>query len=337
MTDPRRSTRATGNRPLRCSDRVRALGQLSSCCACSRSLFLLPFYLILRNALATDAEITAPRLDVVFPHVPAAGRTFTELFTDTAVPMARSLWNSDGRRRCCTTVRDSCSCAPWPGTASPASPITTRTRSSTLVLATLMIPGAVTFVPSFVMVSSPRLDLRPARADHARHSSTASCAFLFRQYFLNFPKELEEACRIDGLGYWGTFWRIVIPNSKGFLAAIAVITFVSSWNSFLWPLGHRPLAGIVDGPGGPVHVLDRPDRQPLAAVPRRSRGDPAPHLRIPVPPTLPGAGRGPVRPERLNLSAPVRPGRTGPSPISAISLADERRHLVVPVIALLPR
>ena len=53
---------------------------------------------------------------------------------------------------------------------------------------------------------------------------------------MNFPRELEEAGRVDGLSYFGAFWRIVVPNSLQFYAAIAVITFISSWNAFLWPL-----------------------------------------------------------------------------------------------------
>src|SRR5690606_21355106 len=61
-------------------------------------------------------------------------------------------------------------------------------------------------------------------------------AFLFRQFFLNFPAELEDAARIDGLGYWGTYWRVVVPNSLEFFAAIGLITFIGSWNAFLWPL-----------------------------------------------------------------------------------------------------
>ena len=60
--------------------------------------------------------------------------------------------------------------------------------------------------------------------------------FLFRQYFLNFPRSLEEAARVDGLGYFGAYWRVVVPNSGAFFAAIAVITFIASWNAFLWPL-----------------------------------------------------------------------------------------------------
>ena len=45
-----------------------------------------------------------------------------------------------------------------------------------------------------------------------------------------------EAGRVDGLGYWGVFWRIVVPNSFGIIAALSVITFIASWNAFLWPL-----------------------------------------------------------------------------------------------------
>ncbi|MGI9092192.1 MAG: carbohydrate ABC transporter permease [Mycobacteriales bacterium] len=103
------------------------------------------------------------------------------------------------------------------------------------IVATLMIPSAVTFLPSFILVS------------YLNWTSTLQgiivpvlfsgfSAFLFRQYFLNFPRELEEAGRVDGLGYFGAYLRIVVPNSLGFFAAIAVIDFVASWNAFLWPL-----------------------------------------------------------------------------------------------------
>ena len=98
-----------------------------------------------------------------------------------------------------------------------------------------MIPAAVTFVPSFIIVSEIGW-LNSYQGLIVPVMFQAFAAFLFRQYFLGFPLELEEAARIDGLSTWGTYWRIVVPNSKGIFAAVASITFIASWNAFLWPL-----------------------------------------------------------------------------------------------------
>ena len=103
------------------------------------------------------------------------------------------------------------------------------------ILVTLMIPPAVTFIPSFIIVSQLRwVDTLQGIIVPVLFSGFTT--FLFRQYFLNFPRSLEEAARVDGLGYFGAYWRVVVPNSGAFFAAIAVITFIASWNAFLWPL-----------------------------------------------------------------------------------------------------
>jgi len=60
--------------------------------------------------------------------------------------------------------------------------------------------------------------------------------FLLRQFFLSLPRELEEAARIDGAGYFTVFRRIILPLSKPALAVVAVLGFMGVWNSFLWPL-----------------------------------------------------------------------------------------------------
>ena len=65
--------------------------------------------------------------------------------------------------------------------------------------------------------------------------ANAFSVFLFYTFFLNLPKSVEEAARLDGLGAWGTFFRIVIPNSKPVFATVAILTFLSSWGQFLWP------------------------------------------------------------------------------------------------------
>jgi multiple sugar transport system permease protein len=103
------------------------------------------------------------------------------------------------------------------------------------MLITLMIPGAVTFVPLFVLVSSLGW-VNTLQGLIVPGLFSTFAAFLFRQFYLNFPHELEEAARLDGLGYWGIYQRIVLPNSFAILASLAIIGFINSWNSFLWPL-----------------------------------------------------------------------------------------------------
>lgn len=178
-------------------------------------LFLLPFVVLVRDGVATG-----------WP-------TVAEVFSGMEVPFARSLLNSTvvavaqtaGQVLLCSLAGYGLARIPY--------------RHAPAVLyatvATLMVPTAVTFVPSFVVVSSLGWvsDLRGLVVPGL---FSAVNVFLFRQYFLDFPPALEEAGRLDGLSRWGVYWRVVVPNSTGFLAAIAVIDFIGSWNQFLWPL-----------------------------------------------------------------------------------------------------
>ncbi len=66
--------------------------------------------------------------------------------------------------------------------------------------------------------------------------ANAFSIFLYRQYFLGFPKALEDAARMDGLGTFGIYLRIAMPLAWPVTATVAIITFVASWNDFLWPL-----------------------------------------------------------------------------------------------------
>jgi multiple sugar transport system permease protein len=194
-------------------------------------LFLLPFYLMLRNALATDREITGVDW-TIFPSSLRWGNV-EEVFEDSSANFARSLFNSAViavAQTAGTVLLSSMA-----GYALARIPFRYATPIFYAVLLTLMVPPAVTFVPSFIIVS--RLGwVNSYQGIIVPVLFSGFTAFLFRQYFLNFPRELEEAGRIDGLGYLGVFWRIVVPNSLGFFAAISVITVIASWNQFLWPL-----------------------------------------------------------------------------------------------------
>ncbi|MEW2404064.1 carbohydrate ABC transporter permease [Streptomyces sp. NPDC046862] len=205
-------------------------------------LFLIPFYLIIRNALMTDPEITGENWKW-FPTSIQWGN-ITEPFNDVTVDFARSLWNSVVVAVLHTSgILLICSLA---GYGLARIPYKHANKVFYAVLATLMVPTAVTFVPSFVLVSSLGW-VDSYRGLIIPGLFSGFTCFLFRQYFLGFPKELEEAARVDGLGYWGAYWRVVVPNSLNFFAAIATITFINGWNAFLWPLviGQDPSAWTV--------------------------------------------------------------------------------------------
>jgi multiple sugar transport system permease protein len=197
--------------------------------------FLLPFYLLLRNGLSTEADITSPTWKL-FPSS-LQWSNITDLFNDPAVPMLRSLVNS-----LVIAVVQTVGVLVISGLAGyglARIPFRYANAVFYFIVATLLIPAAVTFVPSFVLVSSLGW-VSTLRGLIVPGLFQAFATFLFRQYFLNFPRELEEAAELDGTAYWGTFWRIVVPNSKGFIAAIGTITFIGSWNAFLWPLVIAP-------------------------------------------------------------------------------------------------
>ncbi|WP_234538200.1 carbohydrate ABC transporter permease [Streptomyces shenzhenensis] len=205
-------------------------------------LFLVPFYVLLRNALTTDAAITGPSWEFFPTHVQWGN--LKELFDDPQVDFAQSMWNSLIVGVSMTAgILLVCSLA---GYALARIPYKHANKIFYVVLGTLMVPTSVTFVPSFVLVSSLGW-VDTYRGLIIPGLFSGFTCFLFRQYFLGFPKELEEAARVDGLGYWGSYWRVVVPNSLNFFAAIATITFISAWNAFLWPLviGQDPGAWTV--------------------------------------------------------------------------------------------
>ena len=107
-----------------------------------------------------------------------------------------------------------------------------------LLLSGLMMPEEVTILPRFMLVQSLGLDNThwPLVIFPIFGSQGVVATFMMRQHFLGMPEELEEAARLDGLGRWGIFWRIAMPIAGPVLSAVAIITFLYSWNSFLEPL-----------------------------------------------------------------------------------------------------
>lgn len=118
-----------------------------------------------------------------------------------------------------------------------------RERVFNLILLSMMIPFAALMVPLFRLFSKfnhlgplKLIALNTPMAVIVIAIATAFLIFFFRQNTQNFPKELVEAARIDGLGEGGIFLRIFMPTNKSCYAAAIVVTFMTSWNNYLWPL-----------------------------------------------------------------------------------------------------
>jgi multiple sugar transport system permease protein len=104
-----------------------------------------------------------------------------------------------------------------------------------LILATLMIPFQVIIIPTFLIVRTLGM-IDTLGALILPNLAGAFGIFMLRQFFRTLPVELEEAARIDGASRLGILFKIVLPLSGPALATLAVITFMWTWNDFLWPL-----------------------------------------------------------------------------------------------------
>jgi len=138
-----------------------------------------------------------------------------------------------------------------------------------LLLTTLMIPGTITFIPGFLLVRGDVIPwgswLNTLPALTVPFLSTAFIIFLFRQFFAQIPTELWDAARMDGAGHLRFLTTVVVPMSRPVLITGTLLTFVASWNEFLWPLlvttnpTWRPLAvglaNFIDDAGPQTHLL----------------------------------------------------------------------------------
>ena len=103
-----------------------------------------------------------------------------------------------------------------------------------LLLLTVMIPSQVTLIPNFLLMR----DLKFLDTFHALiwpGAANVFGVFLLRQFFQQIPTELEEAAILDGAGYWGRFWHVVLPLSTNALTALGIFVFLGHYNDLLWP------------------------------------------------------------------------------------------------------
>ena len=104
-----------------------------------------------------------------------------------------------------------------------------------LILASLMVPFQLTFIPNFLLISDWGWANTYAGLT-VPFLASAFGVFLLRQFFLTIPQDLHDSAKIDGASNWRFLWQILVPLSKGSISAFTIFSFLSAWSQYLWPL-----------------------------------------------------------------------------------------------------
>lgn len=190
---------------------------------------LYPFYWMITASTLTESEIfrSPPRL--------LAGSHFLSNLDalSKAAPFLRAMLNSifvSGVTTVSTVLLSALA-----GYAFAKFDFRGRKALFAVVLGTLMLPTEIMIVPLFIiMLQLGWVDNFAALI--VPYLVTAFGVFLMRQQMMGFPNDLLDAARIDGNGELGVFFRVVLPNMKAACAALGIVTFMSQWGNFLWPL-----------------------------------------------------------------------------------------------------
>lgn len=166
---------------------------------------------------------------------------YQTVLTDPNVKMTLFAWNSLFIAVCVVVLQlTTCSLAAfafsrieWPG----------RDQVFICYLGTLMVPGAVTMIPNYLILQHLGW-LNSFFGLIVPAAASAYGTFMLRQYMLTLPKGLEEAARIDGASLLRVWWDIVLPLCKPALITLAIFTFAGAWGSFTWPLIIAPDEGV---------------------------------------------------------------------------------------------
>ena len=191
--------------------------------------FLLPILWMFTTAFKPFVETLQPTW---IPQEPTL-ENFNNIFNDPTIPVLRWFVNSLGVAAAFTALvvlLDALAAYAYARMRFPG-----RDLLFGLLLATLVMPGIMFLVPNYLTIV--RLGwLNTYQGVIAPGLSGVFGVFFLRQFFQSIPRELEEAAYIDGASVWTTFFRVSLPLARGAIATLAIITFLTSWNDFLWPL-----------------------------------------------------------------------------------------------------
>jgi len=216
------------------------------------AIFIGPLLLILLTSFKSASESrTVP--PTYFPTEPTLRAYDVLFFQDAASPVLRWFVNSlaaaTGHAFLVLAV---CSLA---GYALARMEFRGKRFVFTLIILTLFVPGFIFLMPNFLILDQLGW-LDQLWALIVPGAAGAFGVFFMRQFFLGLPKELEESARLDGASALRTWWSVVLPNARPALVTLFVLSFLTNWNDFIWP----------------IYVLFSPERLTLPAGLSRLQG-----------------------------------------------------------------
>ena len=191
--------------------------------------FALPLLWMLVTALKPPAEWLSPNW---IPQAPTL-RNFRAIFENPSLPILRWFVNSTLVASAFTLlvlILDSLAAYAYARLRFPG-----RNVLFMLLVSTLVMPAIIFLVPNYLTIAALG-GLNTYWGIVAPGLAGVFGVFFLRQFFQNLPRELEEAARIDGATTWTIFTRIALPLSLPALSTLGIITYLASWNDFLWPL-----------------------------------------------------------------------------------------------------
>ena len=221
-------------------------------------IVLLPLLYAISIALMPSNELFTTELNLVPKHPTL--RNFSEALT--TVPLLRFIVNSFlvagtitfGQIISCSLAAFAFSFLEFPG----------QGILFALVMATMMVPGEATIISNYLTVASwGMLDSYPVLI--IPYLTSAMGIFLFRQFYMSFPKSLYESAKLDGCSNLCFIVKILIPLTKSAIGAMAVYTFINAWNMYMWPLlvtGSNRMRTVQIG----ISMLDSVDSQSITLM-----------------------------------------------------------------------
>ena len=191
---------------------------------------LFPFFWMITTSLKTNSEVLS-NPTALFPAIP-------QWHNYPDVILALNFWQETLNSLIVTlgVTLGQIILAALAGYAFARLPFFGRDVLFLIILATLIIPFEILFVPLYLMLAGWGGWLNTFAALIVPSLASPFAIFVFRQFFITVPKELDEAAKMDGAGYYRIFWTVMLPLSGPAVATVFILTFLSEWSNLLKPL-----------------------------------------------------------------------------------------------------